>query len=35
VDYWTQELGIDIVQLKREVEHLIAVHPHVIDFLRR
>jgi putative hydrolase of the HAD superfamily len=33
VDYWTQELGIDIAQLKREVEHLIAVHPHVTDFL--
>jgi putative hydrolase of the HAD superfamily len=33
VDYWTQELGLDIAELKREVEHLIAVHPHVIEFL--
>lgn len=33
VDYWTQELGLDIPLLKQEVEHLIAIHPHVIDFL--
>ncbi|BAU50297.1 haloacid dehalogenase [Sulfurifustis variabilis] len=33
VDYWTRELGLDIPLLKQEVEHLIAVHPHVIDFL--
>lgn len=33
VDYWTRELGLDIARLKQEIEHLIAVHPHVIDFL--
>jgi putative hydrolase of the HAD superfamily len=33
VDYWTRELGLDIPQLKQEVEHLIAVHPHVLEFL--
>lgn len=33
VDYWTRELGLDIALLKQEVEHLIAVHPHVPDFL--
>ncbi|WP_126452319.1 GMP/IMP nucleotidase [Sulfuriflexus mobilis] len=33
VDYWSQELGLDIAELKREVEHLIAIHPYVIDFL--
>ena len=33
VDYWSRELGLDIPQLKEEVDHLIAVHPHVIDFL--
>lgn len=33
VDYWTRELELDIPLLKQEVEHLIAVHPHVIDFL--
>jgi putative hydrolase of the HAD superfamily len=33
VDYWTRELGLDIALLKEEVDHLIAVHPHVIEFL--
>ena len=34
VDFWTQELSLDIELLKHEVDHLIAVHPHVIDFLK-
>ncbi|UCH53695.1 MAG: GMP/IMP nucleotidase [Pseudomonadota bacterium] len=34
VDYWTRELGLDIPLLKQEVDHLIAIHPHVLDFLR-
>jgi HAD superfamily hydrolase (TIGR01509 family) len=33
VDYWETELELDIMQLKEEVSHLIAVHPAVIDFL--
>lgn len=33
VDHWSRELGLDIVLLKEEVDHLIAVHPHVVDFL--
>src|SRR3989304_6253175 len=33
VDYWSRELRLDIPQLKQEVNHLIAVHPHVLDFL--
>ena len=33
IDYWTRELGLDIAVLKEEVDHLIAVHPHVTDFL--
>jgi putative hydrolase of the HAD superfamily len=33
VDYWTDELGLDIETLKQEVDHLIAIHPHVLDFL--
>jgi putative hydrolase of the HAD superfamily len=33
VDYWTQELGLDIALLKEEVDHLIAIHPHVVEFL--
>jgi putative hydrolase of the HAD superfamily len=34
VDYWTRELGLDIAGLKEEAEHLIAVHPHVREFLQ-
>jgi len=33
VDYWSQQLDLDIAQLKAEVDHLIAVHPHVVEFL--
>ena len=35
VDYWSDTLALDIAMLKKEVEHLIAVHPHVINFLQR
>ncbi len=33
LDHWSRELGLDIALLKEEVDHLIAVHPHVTDFL--
>jgi len=33
VDFWQTELELDIMMLKEEVAHLIAVHPHVTDFL--
>lgn len=33
VDYWSQQLNLDIAQLKAEVDHLISVHPHVVEFL--
>jgi putative hydrolase of the HAD superfamily len=35
VDFWSEELGLDIMALKRQVEHLVAVHPHVVQFLLR
>ncbi len=35
VDYWSRELALDIPLLKAEVEHLIRVHPHVIEFLQQ
>jgi len=33
LDYWSNELDMDIAALKQEVEHLIAVHPNVVRFL--
>jgi putative hydrolase of the HAD superfamily len=33
LDYWSEQLGLDIPLLKEEVDHLIAVHPFVIEFL--
>ena len=33
VDFWEAELDLDIMALKEEVAHLIAVHPSVIEFL--
>jgi putative hydrolase of the HAD superfamily len=33
LDYWTDELAIDVALLKTEVAHLIAIHPHVLTFL--
>ena len=35
IDHWSRELGLDIALLKQEVDHLIAVHPHVVAFLDR
>ena len=34
VDFWETELELDIMKLKEEVAHLIAVHPNVTAFLR-
>jgi len=33
VDFWADELELDIMRLKQEVAHLIDVHPHVTEFL--
>ncbi|OIP66400.1 MAG: haloacid dehalogenase [Nitrospirae bacterium CG_4_9_14_3_um_filter_53_35] len=33
LDFWSEELGLDIPFLKTQVEHLIQVHPYVERFL--
>ena len=33
LDYWSAELKLNIAGLKQELAGLIAVHPHVIEFL--
>jgi len=35
VDYWSETLQLDIARLKAEVDHLIAIHPYVLEFLDR
>ncbi len=35
VDYWSKALDLDIALLKEEVQHLIQVHPFVLDFLKQ
>ena len=34
LDYWSDKLGLDIPALKLKIDHLIQVHPYVIDFLQ-
>ncbi len=34
LDYWTQELGVDIVALKKEIQHLIGFRADALDFLQ-
>ena len=33
IDHWSKELGVDILSLKTEIEHLVQLHPHVDEFL--
>lgn len=33
LDYWSEQLNLDIPALKVKIDHLIQVHPYVIDFL--
>ncbi len=35
LDYWSKELNLDIAGLKAELSGLIAVLPHVVDFLEK
>jgi len=35
VDYWSEQLQLDISALKLEISHMIAIRPHVTDFLSR
>jgi len=34
VDFWSRELGLDILALKEQIRHLIEIHPHVEGFLK-
>jgi HAD superfamily hydrolase (TIGR01509 family) len=32
-DYWSEMLGIDVVKLKHEISHKVAIRPFCVDFL--
>jgi len=34
LDYWSKQLDLDVVALKREVQHLIAIRPGALEFLQ-
>ncbi len=34
IDFWSHELGLDILALKEQIRHLIEIHPHVENFLQ-
>lgn len=34
IEFWSRELGLEILALKEQIRHLIEVHPHVEDFLQ-
>ncbi len=34
LDYWSESLGIDVTELKKETKHKIQERPHVNDFLQ-
>lgn len=33
LDFWSQELDLDLEKMKQEVKHLINIHPYVLEFL--
>ncbi len=33
LDYWAERLGLDIPHLKKEIDHLVQIRPHVLPFL--
>ncbi|MHB8843872.1 MAG: HAD-IA family hydrolase [Nitrospirota bacterium] len=35
IDFWSHELGLDILALKEQIRHLIEVHLHVEEFLKQ
>ena len=33
LNFWSRELGMDLQELKHRINHLIGVHPYVVEFL--
>jgi HAD superfamily hydrolase (TIGR01509 family) len=35
IDHWSEQLGLDIPALKREMSHMIALRPYAMEFLQQ
>lgn len=35
LDYWSEQLQLDVPALKREIQHMISIRPFVVDFLKQ
>ncbi|MGK0441170.1 MAG: putative hydrolase of the HAD superfamily [Pseudohongiellaceae bacterium] len=35
LDYWSEQLQLDVPALKLEIEHMISIRPHVLEFLKQ
>lgn len=35
LDFWEETTGLELLPLKREVQHLIQIRPHAVEFLQR
>jgi HAD superfamily hydrolase (TIGR01509 family) len=35
IDHWSEQLGLDIPALKRELSHMIALRPYALEFLQQ
>ena len=35
LDHWSEQLDMDIPALKRELQHMVAIRPYALDFLKR
>ncbi len=35
LDHWSEQLDLDIPALKREIQHMISLRPHALEFLQR
>jgi putative hydrolase of the HAD superfamily len=35
IDHWSEQLGLDILALKREMGHMIALRPYAMEFLQQ
>jgi len=35
IDHWSEQLNLDIPALKREMQHMISLRPHALEFLQQ